>query len=120
FDPFDPVSPRDENGRPRWPEGFPKNDIENVRLGKRPPGNALEFDWGPLDKPDLEVGDGRATAWAVNFLQEEREEPFFLAAGIYRPHLPWYVPQSYFDLYPLNEIRLPPVKEGDLDDLPPA
>ncbi len=35
-----------------WPEGFPLNGIENVRLGKRPPANYREFDWGPLDKAD--------------------------------------------------------------------
>lgn len=118
FDPFDSESPLDGDGRPRWPTGFPLNNIDNVRLGKRPPRNALEFDWGPLDKPDLEVGDGQMTAWAVEFLSRDHDEPFFLAAGIYRPHLPWYVPDRYFELYPVDDVRLPAVNENDLDDLP--
>jgi len=34
--------------------------------------------------------------------------------------LPWYVPQMYYDRFPLAEIQLPVVKEGDLDDVPKA
>jgi arylsulfatase A-like enzyme len=58
--------------------------------------------------------------WAIDFLKKPYEKPFFLAAGIYRPHLPWYVPKKYFDLYPLDQIKLPEVKKDDLDDVPVA
>ncbi|MHC4745676.1 MAG: sulfatase-like hydrolase/transferase, partial [Planctomycetota bacterium] len=103
-----------------WPKGFPLNGIENVKLGKRPPANYREFDWGPFDKADLEMGDGRMVQWATDFLERPHAKPFFLATGIYRPHLPWYVPQKYFDLYPLERIELPEVKEDDLNDVPDA
>ncbi|NIP97337.1 MAG: hypothetical protein GWO24_29440, partial [Akkermansiaceae bacterium] len=46
------------------------------------------------------------------------DQPLFLACGIFRPHLPWYVPQKYFDQYPLQDIQLPHHLEGDLDDNP--
>jgi arylsulfatase A-like enzyme len=42
----------------------------------------------------------------------------FLACGFTRPHLPWYVPQKYFDMHPLDRVQLPIVKEDDLDDVP--
>lgn len=35
------------------------------------------------------------------------EEPFFLACGFYRPHLPFVAPQKYWDLYPEEEVKLP-------------
>lgn len=103
-----------------WPEGFPLNGIENVKLGKKPPANYREFDWGPFDKSDLDMGDGQMVRWAVDFLKKTHEKPFFLAAGTFRPHLPWYVPRKYFDLYPLDQIKLPAVKTDDLDDVPAA
>jgi len=101
-----------------WPEGFPLNGIENVRKGKKPPANYREFDWGPFDKADLEMGDGQMVQWTVDFLKRTHESPFFLAAGTFRPHLPWYVPRKYFELYPLDQIKLPTVKVDDLDDVP--
>jgi len=66
----------------------------------------------------METGDGRAVAWADQFLDMEHTDPFFLAVGIFRPHLPWYAPEPYFDMYPLDEIVMPILKEDDLDDLP--
>ena len=50
------------------------------------------------------MGDGKMVEWAVKFLAQPPKEPFFLAAGIYRPHLPWYAPRKYFDLYPPGRI----------------
>jgi arylsulfatase A-like enzyme len=69
---------------------------------------------------DSAIGDGQVVSWSVDKIIEKVEGPRFNAVGIYRPHEPWFVPQSYFDLYPLEEIKLPPVIEGDLDDVPPA
>ena len=42
-----------------WPQGFPLSGLENVRLGKRPPANPREFDWGPFDRTDAAMGDGQ-------------------------------------------------------------
>ncbi|GIT38657.1 MAG: hypothetical protein Ct9H300mP7_5780 [Verrucomicrobiota bacterium] len=36
------------------------------------------------------------------------------------PHLPWYVPKKFFDLYPLAEVKVPESPLDDLDDVPPA
>lgn len=56
---------------------------------------------------------------AIEALQRDHDKPFFLACGTFNPHMPWYVPQKYFDLFPLDEIVLPEIKEDDLDDIPP-
>lgn len=104
----------------RWPEGYPLNGLPSVKALTQPPKNPREFDWGPLDKPEHETGDGRLIDWAVKQLKQPSKEPFFLATGIYRPHLPFYAPRKYFDMYPQEEIALPKIKSNDLDDLPPA
>lgn len=57
--------------------------------------------------------------WAVEQLQKKHDKPFFLACGIYAPHFPNYCPQKYFDMYDPEKIQLPPMKDDDLEDLPP-
>ena len=80
-----------------------------------------ELDWGSIPgKSEGEYGDVQAYNYARDFLQRDHLKPFFLAIGIYRPHLPWYAPKSYFDMYPLDEIILPDIKEDDLMDIPEA
>ncbi len=101
-----------------FPEGFPLNRLPSVKALAKPPQNPNEFDWGPFDKPDDELGDAKMVQWAEQLLRQPPKQPFFLAAGIYRPHLPWYAPRKYFDLYPADRVTPPPVKEDDLDDLP--
>ena len=44
----------------------------------------------------------------------------FLAVGLHKPHMPWNVPQKYYDMFPLAGIELPPYLKDDLADLPPA
>lgn len=74
--------------------------------------------WGPFSSPDSLTFDGRTVDWVSERMNRDHDKPFFLACGIYRPHIPWFVPEKYFDLYPLEEVNLPLIKENDLDDVP--
>jgi arylsulfatase A-like enzyme len=56
--------------------------------------------------------------YTKEFFRKKLKKPFFLAVGTYRPHLPWHVPQKYYDMYPLDDIVLPVIKEDDLGDIP--
>ncbi|UCC97626.1 MAG: sulfatase, partial [Phycisphaerales bacterium] len=78
------------------------------------------WDWGPFQKDDYEMGDGHTVKWAMDFLGRNHEKPFFLAVGLFQPHLPFYAPAKYFDRYPKERIVLPLAPKDDLDDLPPA
>jgi len=78
------------------------------------------FDWAPLELSDEETADYRTVEYISSQLEREHDKPFFLAAGIYRPHLPWYVPQEYFDRFPLEAIQKPRLLENDVDDLGPV
>jgi len=79
-----------------------------------------ENDWGSLQIADKDYDDARSAQYAIDFLGDSHDQPFFLACGLFRPHLPWYVPAQYFDLYPIDQIRLPAVQADDLDDVPAA
>ena len=82
--------------------------------------NRAQFDWGLLDAADEDMGDYRLVSWASEQLMKQHDKPLFLAVGFVKPHLPWYAPRKYFDMFPLDSIRLPVVKDDDLDDIPPA
>ena len=69
---------------------------------------------------DSAMGDGQVVGWGRQQLLADAGGPRFVAIGIYRPHPPWYVPQKYLDLYPLDSLELPHVLETDLDDVPDA
>ncbi|MEK7407970.1 MAG: sulfatase [Acidobacteriota bacterium] len=91
------------------PPGHPFNGLKNF------PG---EFDWGVLPKPEREYGDMAAVELAERFLARQHDKPFFLATGLWHPHIPMFAPQHYFDLYPEPAVRLPEAPEDDLDDVP--
>ena len=76
------------------------------------------FDWGIVAADDRAMADGQVTAWSADKIRESSAGPKFNAVGIYRPHLPWYLPKKYFDLYPLEQVELPPFLEDDLEDVP--
>jgi len=79
-----------------------------------------EFDWWGHDRPDEDTGDYKSVQWVGERLQGSFDRPFFLACGLYRPHLPWFVPKKYFEMFPLDTVKLPEIMEDDLDDLPEA
>ncbi len=80
--------------------------------------NSNNFDWSALDVDDEDTADTQLANWAADYLSKERSKPFFMACGFYRPHLPFYAPQKYFDKFPEAETKLPPYLENDLDDVP--
>ncbi len=75
------------------------------------------FDWSPINVPDTATSDFRSVDFIANQLRRDHDKPFLLACGIYRPHLLWYVPEKYFERFPLQSIQLPKTNEIDLDDL---
>lgn len=74
-------------------------------------------DWG---EANVKMVDHYTVEWIEEQLAKQWDKPLFLAAGIYKPHLPHYAPSDIFDLYPFDETRLPPMPEDDFDDLSEA
>ncbi|MDP7050911.1 MAG: sulfatase [Verrucomicrobiota bacterium] len=82
------------------------------------PWTGTQTDWGAFPDRDDDMSDHQSADWAVERLAADGAEPFFLAVGFIRPHVPFYVPQKWFDLFPLEDVQLPAVREDDLGDLP--
>lgn len=76
--------------------------------------------WHAADGIDAEQTDGMIATEAIKMMREKRDEPFFLGVGFFRPHSPYVAPKDYFDLYPIETLRLPYSPEGDRDDIPTA
>ena len=108
-DPLDPISAD-------WPRpAFTKTQDQNAGfVGKRPLGRHL-FGAAPLEL-HARQGDGAVVDWAVDQLRNPGDRPLFLAVGLFRPHIPWEVPQKWFDLYPEEDVRLPEHRKDDLAD----
>lgn len=106
------------NDAASWPVYF---DVPRSPEPPQKPVNGFaHFDWSPVNVQDEDMGDFKVVNQGIDFFSKKHEKPFFLAIGLTRPHLPWYVPQKYYDLYPLSGIKRPKVTENDLADVPAA
>lgn len=76
-------------------------------------------DWGAYPASDDEMPDYQSAKWTIERLNRKYDRPFFLTVGFIRPHVPWYVPQKWFDMHPVETVQTPPYKEDDMDDIPP-
>lgn len=74
------------------------------KLSDRKRGRIYEFP----DVPDNAYGDGKTAEKSIQDLQRLKAggKPFFLACGFVRPHLPFYAPKTYWDLYERNAIAI--------------
>jgi uncharacterized sulfatase len=77
-----------------------------------------------LNIPDEQCTDGVIAGRVTQLLEEHgsgaaKGKPFFIAAGLRRPHLLWAAPKKYFDMYDWQTIELPHGPADDLADIPP-
>ncbi|MFP4358734.1 MAG: InlB B-repeat-containing protein [Puniceicoccaceae bacterium] len=67
-----------------------------------------------------DMGDYQKASWVIDQLNNHPAdgEPFFMAIGFRLPHVPWYIPQKWADLYPTNEAlwKEPYIRYDAADD----
>ncbi|MGE3780064.1 MAG: sulfatase [Pirellulaceae bacterium] len=82
-------------------------------------GNRQGIGWRETLSGDDELVDGNFARTAIEWLKgRDGSQPFFLAVGFHRPHLPLVAPAKYFDRYPFADIRLPDEPADDEVDIP--
>ena len=82
-----------------------------------PNAGGSEFSWGPTKEKLEDTRDYQTAKWTADMLQKDYDQPFFMAIGISKPHLAWYVPEEYFDMYDLDDVKIPDYRKDDLDDI---
>jgi arylsulfatase A-like enzyme len=76
--------------------------------------------FAPLDANDQDLREWKIVGYGIKQLQKKHDKPFLLTIGLHKPHMPWNVPQKYYDMHPLDQIVLPKVISNDLADVPAA
>ena len=112
---------------PSWqkvfnPRGRDKDD--EPKIFTLTPGPPPSFggtpSWLAADGEDKEQTDAIGAEMAIKLLEENKDQPFFIACGFYRPHTPYVAPKKYFEMYPREKLPLAEQRAGDLDDIPVA
>ena len=94
------------------PAGLDKTSLEldviNYTPERKGLGAAMAF---LADKKgtDIQHTDGIVATEAIKLMTEHKNKPFFIAAGFYKPHCPWITPSKYFDLYKMDQMKLPDI-----------
>ena len=96
---------------PAW---MPVDTGKSYRLKKsRDLADSPDNERGPpyeaADAPDSDYPDAAIATQAIEDLQKlnDKDQPFFLAVGFLKPHLPFVAPKKYWDLYDRDTIGLP-------------
>ncbi|MEQ9210534.1 MAG: sulfatase-like hydrolase/transferase, partial [Pseudomonadales bacterium] len=75
-------------------------------------------DWGAYPEVDSLMIDYQSADWAIERLNRDYDQPFFMGVGFIRPHVPLYAPQKWFDKISLEGLEMTPYKADDLNDVP--
>jgi iduronate 2-sulfatase len=106
---------------PEWKAKGAGETLEGNPDGKKPVVGGNTFVVVEAEGDDLVHSDGKTAGKAVELIREHAGEPFFLAVGFVRPHVPFVAPKRYFEpLLPYENLPLPPKIPGDWDDIPKA
>jgi iduronate 2-sulfatase len=90
--------------RPAKGHGSSYDPATTEKLSKRKRGRIYELP----DVPDNAYGDGQVAEKTIKDLQRLKKggKPFFLACGFVKPHMPFYAPKKYWDLYERETIEI--------------
>lgn len=108
---------------PEWKAKGDGETLEGNPDGKRPVVGGNTFVVVEAEGDDLVHSDGKTAAKAVALIGElaGRPQPFFLAVGFVRPHVPFVAPAGYFEAFkPYDKMALPPKRPGAWDSIPKA
>lgn len=104
---------------PEWRAPGDGETLQNNPDGMRPVVGGNTFVVVEAEGDDLVHSDGKTAAKAVELLLQHADNPFFLAVGFVRPHVPFVAPRKHFEPYrPYSKMALPPKLAGDWDDIP--
>ena len=102
--------------KPKSPQYALPQNAADPAAGK----DAKGMPWEAADVPDNRYADGQIADEAIQRLRSarERNQPFFLAVGFLKPHLPFVAPQKYWDLYDRQQftpakLQTPPAGAPD-------
>ena len=107
---------------PEWKAPGDGETLEDNADGRKPgPVGGNTFVVVEADGNDLVHSDGKTAAKAVELLKTKRDQPFFLAVGFVRPHVPFVAPrEDYRNFLPYSKMPLPPKIKDDWKDIPKA
>ncbi len=128
-------------GHPSVPEPFqsighvdgsfaPTSDVPRVGKTDQGPGAVGWYEnpgwkgikpWQYTSEGDRDLlPDERCAEWAAERIttmaKQDQAKPFFLGVGFIRPHTPLYAPRRFFDMFPVEDIKLPVIRAGDASD----
>lgn len=97
------INPRgiDKDEEPKIINHTPKNGL----------GSSLSFYASPAK--DEQHTDGIVAAETLRLMDENRNRPWFLGAGFYKPHCPYVAPTKYFDMVPMDRVKAIPYEEWE-------
>jgi len=101
---------------PRGRDKDEESDVINF-TPKQQIGAALS--WLETEGTGEDHTDGKIADAAIQLLEQHQNAPFFIACGFFRPHVPCVSSRNYFDLYPLEQIRLPQEPADHIAAIPP-
>src|SRR5262245_61841301 len=79
--------------------------------------------WFASPKPDEQHTDGMEALdaeWVLERCAKQKNRPFFLAVGFFRPHTPYVSPKKYFDMHPAGQMPVVQGVKEDQADVPAA
>lgn len=108
---------------PTWNQRVNPRGIDKDEEGKlinytptRGVGSALAYYASP--GRDEEHTDGKVASESIRIMEENRDRPFFLGAGFYKPHCPFIAPSKYFDRVPIEKVTALPFQEWEMNIAP--
>jgi arylsulfatase A-like enzyme len=113
------IAPKDRPAEFKTWGPAPFQAVPENRFAKLP-GNPIKvMDWGAFPERDEDTIDHQIASAAIQALKDSpADKPFFIACGFRLPHVPIFAPKKWFDLHPLDKLKLPDIQEDDRKDTP--